>query len=55
MIEPEINKEYTILQNETKLFHTLSPKRQDTETYEEYKFRQKVTKSSMKRYLKGKI
>lgn len=34
------------------LFHTLSPARQEGETYEEYVFRRKVTKKAMKKYFK---
>lgn len=37
------------------LFATLSPERQPFESYEEYKFRQKVTKRSVKKFLNKKI
>lgn len=34
------------------LFHTLSPARQTAETFEEYTFRRKITKKSIKKHFK---
>lgn len=34
------------------LFHTLDPKRQEGETFEEYKFRRLITKKSIKKHFK---
>ena len=34
------------------LFHTLSPARQSAETFEEYTFRRKITKKSIKKHFK---
>lgn len=37
------------------LFSSINPERQELETFEEYKFRQKIVRRTGKRFLKGKL
>lgn len=53
-MEPQIQETFTTLKEGLRLFHSMSPQRQDLETYEEYKFRQKILKRATKKYLNPK-